>query len=238
MYWIKSRYYDPKLCRFINVDLILGNIGSALTHNAWAYCYNKPTVLVDPEGQLPSFPKGSFRFDWAGVQILWWYLFGGGKKREITGGAWTNYMRNAKTCTGPCMGGKESTTLSEYTYSLLRPHAEGIKEGETRTVELQETVSLQNGESIYGYNYLHGVNGDAGGYVISATITRYCGYITYDATCTWNDIIDPNLSYSSDKQKAELAKSIPFANPTDYTISITWNDTFVENVGGVSVPQY
>lgn len=50
MYWIKSRYYDPKLCRFINVDLILGNIGSALTHNAWAYCYNKPTVLVDPEG--------------------------------------------------------------------------------------------------------------------------------------------------------------------------------------------
>lgn len=147
-------------------------------------------------------------------------------------------MRNAKTCTGPCMGGKESTTLSEYTYSLLRPHAEGIKEGETRTVELQETVSLQNGESIYGYNYLHGVNGDVGGYVISATITRYCGYITYDATCTWNDIIDPNLSYSSDKQKAEFAKSIPFANPTDYTISITWNDTFVENVGGVSVPQY
>lgn len=39
-------------------------------------------------------------------------------------------------------------------------------------------------------------------------------------------------------EKANLAKKIPFADPTDYVISITWEDTFVENLGGVSVPGY
>lgn len=137
-----------------------------------------------------------------------------------------------------CGGYKKSTSLSEHTRTLLLPYGKDIVEGETRTVELREKVSLQNGESIYGYNYLHGVNGDVGGYVVSATITRYCGFVIYNATCTWNDVMDPNFQYDSDIEKANLAKKIPFADPTDYVISITWEDTFVENLGGVSVPGY
>ena len=40
-------------------------------------------------------------------------------------------------------------------------------------------------------------------------------------------MIDPNYQYASDKKKAEFAKHIPFANPTDYYIQITWQDSFV-----------
>ena len=41
---------------------------------------------------------------------------------------------------------------------------------------------------------------------------------------TWNDIMDPNPQYASDMKKSAFAKLIPYANPTDYNISITWHD--------------
>ena len=43
-------------------------------------------------------------------------------------------------------------------------------------------------------------------------------------TYTWNDIIDPNPEYASDMAKAEFAKKIPFANPKDCIIRISWSD--------------
>lgn len=39
--------------------------------------------------------------------------------------------------------------------------------------------------------------------------------------------IDSNFMYESDSKKAEFAKSIPFASPTDCNIRITWRDTTV-----------
>lgn len=236
LYYLRSRYYNPNWGRFINADILLGKVGGLLSHNAWIYCFDNPISYADQNGRWPSFPEGSYKFDWAGIKILWWYLFGNGEDREVSGGLWTRYMKNSRMCSSCC--GFSQETLSEHTYKMLRPYARGIAEGESRSIQIAEAVSLQNGESIYGYNYLHGTNEKAGGYVVSAEITRYCGYVSYNATCTWNDVMDPNLRYSSDASKAAFAESIPFANPTDYTISITWNDIFVENINGVSVPEY
>ena len=51
-------------------------------------------------------------------------------------------------------------------------------------------------------------------------------------TYAWNDIIGPNYAYTSDSQKAKLAKLIPFADPTDYEIHITWSDkTIISALG-------
>lgn len=72
--------------------------------------------------------------------------------------------------------------------------------------------------------YLHGVNNDFGGFHISCTIVRLDGVTAYNLTYTWNDLIDPNFNYESDSIKAEFAKSIPFADPTDYYIQISWSD--------------
>lgn len=67
-----------------------------------------------------------------------------------------------------------------------------------------------------------------GGFQIKGTVSKNKkGDITYDLTYTWNDKIDPNFMYDSDSKKAEFAKSIPLANPTDYTIRITWKDKTV-----------
>ena len=233
MYWLRNRYYWPKVQRFVNLDIILGNIGTVLAHSGWLYCLNKPTLYVDSDGLLSELPAGSFVHDWLGILFLGWYLFGNGIKRKLSSKVVGDYMRNAPV---ENHGSSEPMTLSQYTHSLLKPYAAGMEEGETRTVELVERVSLENGEGIVGYNYLHGVNMDAGGYVVSATITYSCGYINSDVTCTWNDIMDPNYQYESDQLKDEIAHLIPFANPTDYVVSITWNDRFIDYITGTSVP--
>lgn len=89
-------------------------------------------------------------------------------------------------------------------------------------------MEIDNGEDIIGYQYLHGTNADAGGFTIKGTISKdKKGNITYDLVYTWNDIIDPNLKYNSDNKKAAFAKKIPFADPTDYAISISWSDKSV-----------
>ena len=63
-----------------------------------------------------------------------------------------------------------------------------------------------------------------------ANIKRDHNIIQYDITCTWNDIMDPNLKYDSDKKKAEIAENIPYADPQPYEISVTWGDKYTEYI--------
>ena len=70
MYYLNSRYYDPKIGRFINSDQIAGMFGTLSSRNAYTYCENDPINRYDPlgyfsicwanqEGYTPplSFPK-------------------------------------------------------------------------------------------------------------------------------------------------------------------------------------
>ena len=52
MYYLQSRYYDPKICRFINADSseYLGATGTVLSCNLFAYCENDPVDYVDYTG--------------------------------------------------------------------------------------------------------------------------------------------------------------------------------------------
>ena len=50
MYYLQSRYYDAKICRFINADSYVST-GQGLTeYNMFAYCGNNPVMRVDPAG--------------------------------------------------------------------------------------------------------------------------------------------------------------------------------------------
>ena len=52
MYWLKSRYYDPEMQRFISADVVIGKIGSVNGHNLYAYCGNSPVCYADPSGYV------------------------------------------------------------------------------------------------------------------------------------------------------------------------------------------
>ena len=54
MYYLKSRYYQPEICRFISADTIevLDCQGDLNDKNLYAYCDNNPVMRVDTGGQI------------------------------------------------------------------------------------------------------------------------------------------------------------------------------------------
>ena len=56
MYYLQSRYYDAKICRFINADGYVST-GQGLTgYNMFAYCGNNPVNRADPTGEAWFLP--------------------------------------------------------------------------------------------------------------------------------------------------------------------------------------
>ena len=54
-YYLKSRYYDPKICRFINLDGLASTGQGFLGANMFVYCLNEPSNTRDDKGDRPSF---------------------------------------------------------------------------------------------------------------------------------------------------------------------------------------
>jgi len=49
-YYLRSRYYYPNRCRFINTDSIFANIYHVGALNILSYCFNSPITHIDPSG--------------------------------------------------------------------------------------------------------------------------------------------------------------------------------------------
>ena len=128
---------------------------------------------------------------------------------------------------------EDNVMLTNEVQDFVIPLGENISVGETIIVNETIHAEVENGESATGYNFLHGTNSTVGDFSISGSITKDLeGNVTYDLIYTWNDIIDPNMIYTSDQQKSSAAHNIPFANPTDYEIHISWRDISVLNSNG------
>ncbi len=50
LYYMRARYYSPAMKRFVNQDLLLGNITEGQTLNRFAYGINNPITHIDPTG--------------------------------------------------------------------------------------------------------------------------------------------------------------------------------------------
>ena len=65
--YMRARYYSPELRRFINADIIAGEISNAVTLNRYAYANGNPVSNIDPFGL--SAERGQrisyFAFDWS-----------------------------------------------------------------------------------------------------------------------------------------------------------------------------
>ena len=54
MYYCKSRYYAPELCRFISLDDIEYLVPESVNGlNLYCYCLNNPIYYCDPSGHFP-----------------------------------------------------------------------------------------------------------------------------------------------------------------------------------------
>lgn len=85
--YLRARYYDPSLGRFLTPDNIIPDITNGQSLNAYAYVYNDPINLVDPSGHVPALPieglglptqedaRSALRTPFeAGLNFIdWWY---------------------------------------------------------------------------------------------------------------------------------------------------------------------
>ena len=143
LYYLQSRYYSPDLMRFISQDdvKLSNDQGEPLGSNLYAYCLNNPVMNIDLAGFASSI--WSLKNDKFGIQILKWYLYGGGKKRTITSSSWAAYM-------------KANKILKVKVRSILKPLSEKIKTNKTIRIIIKTSMEIENGEDIIGYQYLHG----------------------------------------------------------------------------------
>lgn len=55
--YLRARYYDPEIGRFISRDSFAGSNNDPLSLNLYTYCHNNPILGVDPSGHLPKWLK-------------------------------------------------------------------------------------------------------------------------------------------------------------------------------------
>jgi RHS repeat-associated protein len=72
LYYMRQRYYNPEIKRFINQDILTGSIVSPKSLNRYAYVQGNPVSFVDPFGLSPSNAQGGYNF-WLGMTHI---LFG------------------------------------------------------------------------------------------------------------------------------------------------------------------
>ena len=214
-YFAQAREYQVGNGRFTAEDLVKGNGAVPGTLNRYGYCLENPSMFIDPDGKEEIsiwdlfFSDG---MDDAGVAIGVHYLYGDGKSINDEDGSWGKYLMKNEVLTG-----KVGDIVMPIGYSLQNDSSINI--------DMQFPMVIENGEGIVGYKYLHGTNEDVGGFQITGTISKDTrGDMIFDLTYSWNDIMDPNPTYSTDMIKAGFAKTIPFANPTDFEMHITWSD--------------
>jgi len=111
---------------------------------------------------------------------------------------------------------------------IITSQISGMNAGDIKNINLTVHQNIDNGESIVGYQYLHGSNPQVGDFNIQGVLTMdNNGKVTVDMKYTWNDKIDPNFQYSTDKAKSDYAKKLTGGNAKDYDLSLSWKDKSV-----------
>ena len=87
LYYMRARYYNADIKRFINQDVIEGSITNSPSLNKYAYCQGDPVSLLDPFGLSPLSTIGHLILDVAGfipvvgaipdlINAAWYYAEG------------------------------------------------------------------------------------------------------------------------------------------------------------------
>lgn len=160
-------------------------------------------------------------YDWAGGAILERYLTGGGDWTINNDPRWTRYMQ-------------QNSLMTDDLQSRVLQDAQAMAaSGQTsRIIDQSYAMSIENGEGIVGYQYLHDTNADVGGFQRQGTATVVPdgsggSIVTMNMRYTWNDIIDPNPQYATDTWKSRIAEVITLGEADPYTIHINWDETTI-----------
>ncbi|MEK4063786.1 MULTISPECIES: RHS repeat domain-containing protein [unclassified Paenibacillus] len=60
LYYLRARYYDPSIGRFLNEDTVEGQIDNPLSQNLYTYVHNNPLINTDPTGHYCESGNGRY----------------------------------------------------------------------------------------------------------------------------------------------------------------------------------
>ncbi|WP_342481462.1 RHS repeat-associated core domain-containing protein [Paenibacillus sp. FSL L8-0340] len=60
LYYLRARYYDPSIGRFLNEDTVEGQIDNPLSQNLYTYVSNNPLIYTDPTGHRQEIGGSAF----------------------------------------------------------------------------------------------------------------------------------------------------------------------------------
>lgn len=95
LYYLRARYYDPSIGRFINEDTDEGQINNPLSLNLYAYVSNNPLLYTDPTGHFAQSNTGGSS---GNAPKSNWVKAGEGLYTSadfLTGGALSEYVNTA-----------------------------------------------------------------------------------------------------------------------------------------------
>ena len=199
LYYLKSRYYDPQVGRFINADGLVSTGQGVLGNNMFAYCNNNPVNNVDPTGQLPQFLKDIANAICNAAKTV----YNTGKKVvkaikgsfQMEGGL--GFGLGASATFGPV-----SATVSAY--------QDGFTKG------------IKNGDSYNGIKGHAGASVKVCNYGLSLA-TEYEHRFSTNSVRDWDDhcaLSTPDTVYNCEKTvKTPLQLSVPIADPVEGDLS-------------------
>ena len=132
LYYLQSRYYDPKIGRFINADSYASTGQGLVGHNMFAYCRNNPVCRIDVSGTADA---NAYNNDGEVMSSDEW------EDRDGGGGFWDSFvqsMQDAANGLNMAMGGRHFTS-SERHHVLSNKH-------KTYTPQYKEVTDRYNME--------------------------------------------------------------------------------------------
>ena len=134
MYYLQSRYYDSKICRFINADVYISTGYGIIGNNMFAYCNNIPTCYSDPQGTDLMYDC-DLDDEYDMEDDYWRYAGGGGGGGGSTGatsGSGTATSAASAFEGGSVHGNSLQCSKTNYGYALVdRSNRTILKFGET-----------------------------------------------------------------------------------------------------------
>ena len=70
--YLRARYYEPEIVRFLSEDSYEGQISNPLSMNLYSYCENNPMLYTDPSGhkiKVSQYGILAWEFLWEGINI-------------------------------------------------------------------------------------------------------------------------------------------------------------------------
>ncbi len=129
LYYLKTRYYDPEIGRFMNADdvQLLPTLAEEVNGiNLYAYCGNNPVMAVDPEGSTFHDLNDAVSYIDTMFQMAAYIILGMAKN---IGQNSLNVVNAAKTIQGFAQGASKVFTGTAYILTAICSIQSGIEKG-------------------------------------------------------------------------------------------------------------